>query len=66
MAFRDYTGQQFGKLTVIKRIDDYVAKNGHHHSRWLCRCSCGKGWPAEDLIEYAMDYNHGPIGGELV
>lgn len=31
-------GDTFGYLTVIKRVDN--AKNGH--SRWLCKCKCGK------------------------
>lgn len=33
----DLTGQRFGKLTVIKRVEN----NKHGSSRWLCRCDCG-------------------------
>lgn len=35
--FKDLTGQKFGKLTVIKRVEN--DKNGS--ARWLCRCECG-------------------------
>jgi len=36
--FIDLTGQQFGRLTVIKRVE-----NGNHGKvRWLCQCDCGK------------------------
>ena len=34
-------GEQYGRLTVIERADDYVAPNGKHHVRWLCQCECG-------------------------
>ncbi|MGV3336677.1 hypothetical protein [Latilactobacillus curvatus] len=37
MVFYDLTGQTFGELIVIKRVD-----NIGHHSGWLCQCSCGK------------------------
>ena len=33
----DLTGQRFGRLTVIKRIEN--AKDGH--ARWECQCDCG-------------------------
>ena len=36
MAFKDLTGQRFGRLTVIDRAD---TQNGH--VRWRCRCDCG-------------------------
>lgn len=34
---KDLTGQQFGKLTVIKR----VGSNTNQQSIWECRCECG-------------------------
>lgn len=34
---QDLTGQRFGRLTVIKRVEN--DKRGN--SRWLCRCDCG-------------------------
>ena len=38
MRLLDLSGQQFGRLTVIKR--DGTAKNGN--ATWLCKCSCGQ------------------------
>lgn len=35
--FKDLIGQKFGRLTVIKRVEN--SKNGS--TRWLCRCECG-------------------------
>lgn len=37
LNFIDLTGQEFGRLIVIKRISN--SKRGR--TRWLCRCSCG-------------------------
>ena len=35
-------GKRFGKLTVLKRVDDEInPKNGNHSTMWLCRCDCG-------------------------
>jgi len=34
-SFRDLTNLQFGRLTVIQRI------NGSRPTKWLCRCECG-------------------------
>lgn len=39
----DLTGRVFGRLTVIKQVDDYIEpKSGKHRSQWLCLCSCDK------------------------
>lgn len=38
--FEDLTGQKFGKLTVIKRIEKPVDKK-MHGVYWLCSCECG-------------------------
>ena len=32
----DLTGQKFGRLTVIKRIENQGTK-----AKWLCKCECG-------------------------
>lgn len=38
----DLTGQTFGEIKVIKQADDYISSTGHHRTRWLCECSCGR------------------------
>lgn len=39
----DLTGQKFGRLTVIRKVDSYSSKSGKHKdTRWLCRCSCSE------------------------
>ena len=35
--FIDLTGKRFGKLTVIKRVEN----NSRKEARWLCKCDCG-------------------------
>ena len=30
----------FGRLKVIKRVEDYISPKGYHKSQWLCECSC--------------------------
>lgn len=37
----DLTGQQFGRLTVLSRAEDYVSPKGHKLVQWLCECECG-------------------------
>ena len=38
--FRDLTEMKFGRLTVVKRVDDYVSPSGNHNVQWLCKCDC--------------------------
>jgi hypothetical protein len=38
MAWEDFTGRQFGRLTVIKQVES--KRPGRH---WLCACSCMPG-----------------------
>lgn len=38
----DLTGKRFGRLIVLKQIEDYVVPSGRHHPQWLCSCDCGK------------------------
>lgn len=38
---QDLTGMIFGKLTVLKQVEDYIEPSGNHKARWLCECSCG-------------------------
>lgn len=38
----DLTGQRFGRLMVLKRVDDKIdPKSGKHKSQFLCQCDCG-------------------------
>lgn len=36
----DLTGKKFGKLTVLKQVEDIIDKNGIHKAAWLCECNC--------------------------
>lgn len=38
----DLTGMVFGRLTVLKQVEDRVDKNNQHYAQYLCQCSCGK------------------------
>lgn len=40
-AFVDLSGQRFGNLTVVKRVNDYVNPSGRKLVRYLCKCDCG-------------------------
>lgn len=42
MGFIDLTGQRFGRLTVVKRVESYRTHSGDTRSRYLCRCDCGE------------------------
>lgn len=37
----DLSGNKYGRLTVIKQVDDIVNNKGHHITMWLCKCDCG-------------------------
>ena len=37
----DLTGQKFDKLTVIKRMKNYISPKGKIKTQWLCECDCG-------------------------
>ena len=41
-TFVDLTGKIFGKLTVIRRDEDYVSPKGYIAINWLCKCECGQ------------------------
>ena len=45
--FEDLTGKRFGRLTVHKRIDDYVTSGGKKKTQYLCVCDCGKEVPIQ-------------------
>lgn len=50
-AFIDLTGQKFGMLTVVERVE--TSKCGS--AKWLCKCDCGqftvvRGWDIRNQI----------------
>lgn len=40
-TIRDITGQKFGKLTVLYRVDIDNRNGKYKKSTWLCQCECG-------------------------
>lgn len=50
MKFEDLIGKKFVRLTVIDRAEN----NKHGHTKWRCRCTCGK-----EVIAYASDLKRG-------
>lgn len=40
---KDLTNQKFDRLTVIKRVEDYVStsNSNNRYVQWLCKCDCG-------------------------
>lgn len=41
MQVIDITGEKYGKLTVIKRTEDYVSPGGRKIVQFECKCDCG-------------------------
>ena len=39
---KDIVGKKFGKLTVVKRVENYVSPNGKTQVQYECKCDCGK------------------------
>lgn len=37
MAFNDFTGQRFGRLVALRRVEN----DSHGRTVWECRCDCG-------------------------
>jgi hypothetical protein len=52
MKFKDLTGQRFGKLIVIKRVESKVDKSGKKRTMWCCLCDCG------NEVVVSSDYLH--------
>lgn len=40
-SYNDLTGMKFGKLTVIKRIEDKITSSGRKRMLYNCICDCG-------------------------
>ena len=71
LNFQNLTGQKFGKLTVIERVED--ARGGQ--VQWLCQCDCGNQSTvmAENLKKgntqscgYCNENSHGNIKIEAI
>lgn len=41
MKAEELCGKKFGRLTVVKRCENYVSPKGVTRSNWLCKCDCG-------------------------
>ena len=41
MKYINLAGNKFGRLTVVKRVENYVSPKGQKQSQWLCKCECG-------------------------
>lgn len=37
----DLTGQRFGRLTVLRRGENALRKDGRHNATFVCQCDCG-------------------------
>lgn len=44
----DYTGEVFGKVTVVGRAEDYTQPSGRKRVMWNCVCECGKTFICRD------------------
>lgn len=51
---QDLSGQKFGRLTVVRQVDDYIDINGKHIPMYLCRCEC-----ENEFIARAYDIKKG-------
>lgn len=40
--FIDLSGQRFGKLVVVERVNNHVTSGGQSKVMYKCRCDCGK------------------------
>jgi hypothetical protein len=41
MVLIDLTGKRFGRLVVLRRVENHITSGGHSVSSWLCKCNCG-------------------------
>ncbi|MBT8348699.1 MAG: hypothetical protein HKP62_04540 [Sulfurovum sp.] len=42
LNLKDLTGQRFGKLVVLERVEDHITSGGNSIVKWKCKCDCGK------------------------
>ena len=55
----DLTGQHYGRLTVIKREDSYMAPSGSVRALWLCLCDPDLGGCSTECVVNARDLRSG-------
>ena len=55
---KDLTGQKFGRLTVIKQVEDYITKSNYRKAQWLCQCDCGN---VVEVVGSCLLQKHGHI-----
>lgn len=61
---RDFTGEKFGKLTVIKLSHTFrIGKRKHLRSVWLCQCDCGR---TEKVLHVALTRKKNPTTSCMV
>ena len=41
VSFKDLTGEQFGRLTVLRVAEPHEIKDKARGTHWFCQCSCG-------------------------
>ena len=39
--YNDLSGQKFGRLTVIRRVENKIQPGGAHKIMYECLCDCG-------------------------
>ncbi|MBQ4523550.1 MAG: hypothetical protein IJA10_11455 [Lachnospiraceae bacterium] len=39
--YKNLTGQRFGRLVAVRRVEDHIQSNGKKEVQWLCNCDCG-------------------------
>lgn len=54
--FEDLTGRQFERLTVLKRVEDYISPSGQRKTQYLCECNCKE---RNQIIVRASDLKKG-------
>lgn len=53
-AFKDLTGQTFGRLTAIRRAANRMSRGGHSRVYWHCQCKCGR-----EVIVNSTNFRYG-------
>lgn len=46
------------RLIVVCQTNDYIASDGRHQARYLCRCNCGSN---KEIIASPYDIKHGEV-----